>query len=743
MIITVFKNIWDVSEPMYTDVLAVFKRIKDGGSKELIDQIRKEKDSEAQNNLKKRLPSILFSGKFSQRRTEYLLEHSGLICLDIDGVENKDIPKISDKLQNDPFTFGSFISPRGVGFKIIIKIPAKRESHKGLFNALEKHYNEILIDYKIDQSSKDVSRVCYESYDPDIYHNPDSEIWLEVLEELVHETKISDFDAIITNLQTWIDRKDNYVKGNRNNYLSTFAYAACRYGIPEHNMRDYLESRFSDFPGDELKTLLKSCYNAENFGTQRFTKGELSGNVSFKVDESKQVTEFWSINDKGRVKINTKQLLHFIEAYGYGIYRQKEDVKSWDFVLIKNMIVDIVDVLDIKKDVLEYVDRNAPGPVFDELQMKNRYFEKTFLNALRVIKVEQIKDTKDKCFIFFEGFYYEITAKTINKCDYIDLEGMHIWRSQLCRKTITEISDRNHDFGQFIYRAMGSDDRYISACTALGYGIHTYKKQRLAKLIYACDANDSELDGLMAGGSGKNLYQKALGYVRSVVEIDGKDFDKRDKFKFQTIRDDTQIVIIDDFESDVKELFTKITGGFTVEKKQLHKKVISFEDSPKIFVSSNHAPKGFSDSYARRLHILEFSNHYNYTHTPTDDFGEKDFFSDDWDQDDYNCLYTFLFNCVQSYLRDGIKNLEYKDLKNKQLIKNVGRDFAEYWLAEDVPNLSEFQDGRKLKEEYCAVVQKEMTDQGFYRKMRTICKIYGWKYESNGVGNNRKIRVIK
>lgn len=773
MIVSVFKNIRNTTEPIHIEAVAIFKRIKEGSSKVLIEKIRKEEDEDKQSELKGKLPSICFSGKFSKRLAECLLEHSGLICLDIDEIKPRDMAKIFKIIKGSDYTFACFISPRNSGFKIIVKIPAKREDHKALFLALEKHFNPLLaefislkknekiVDKKpvkidesqgdflrvcIDKSGKDVGRVCYESHDPKLYYNEDSNTWIEIQEEVTTEVKIQDANAVISNLQVWIDKKEHYGKGSRNSFLCTFAYASCRYGVPEQTMKDYLESRYPDFPAGELKSVLRSCYKAEDFASVEFTAQELEiRNSVVDVVETKQVTNFWRVLDSGRVKIHTKRFLNFIEAYGYGIYRQKDDVKTWDFVLIKNMIVDIVDIIDIKKDVLSYVDKHAPGAVFDELQMKNRYFEKSFLNALKIVDVQQIKDQSDKSFIFFDGFYYEITATTKKRCDYIDLEGVHIWRSQLCKETITEIVENtdDHDFDSFVYRAMADDDRYLSACTALGYGIHTYKKQRLAKLIYACDASESELDGLMAGGSGKNLWQKALSYVRSVVEIDGKDFDKRDKFKFQTIRDDTQIVIIDDYESDVKELFTKITGGFAVEKKALHKKVIGFEESPKLFVSSNQAPKGFSDSYARRLHILEFSNHYNHLHTPSDDFGDKDFFSEDWNQHDYNCLYSFLFNCVQLYLRDGIKDLEYTNLKTKQLIKNVGRDFAEYWEDKDAPDLGDWQNGRQMREGYEMVIQGEITDQSFYSKLRKLCKIHNWKYESTGVGANRKIRVTK
>jgi len=166
MKVTVFKNIWETSEPLYVDVLDIFKRIKDGGSDDLINQIRTEKDKDLQDKLKMRLPSILFCGRFSQRKAECFLEHSGLICLDIDGVSNKDMDRISGILKDEPHTFGAFISPRGNGFKVIVQIAPDQQNHQGLFTALEKHYNKLLVDYTIDTSGKDISRVCYESFDP-------------------------------------------------------------------------------------------------------------------------------------------------------------------------------------------------------------------------------------------------------------------------------------------------------------------------------------------------------------------------------------------------------------------------------------------------------------------------------------------------------------------------------------------------------------------------------------------------
>ena len=55
-------------------------RIKDGKSKELIKQIRKEKDKKVRQELKKNLPAICFSGTFKKRADDSILEQLPLCC---------------------------------------------------------------------------------------------------------------------------------------------------------------------------------------------------------------------------------------------------------------------------------------------------------------------------------------------------------------------------------------------------------------------------------------------------------------------------------------------------------------------------------------------------------------------------------------------------------------------------------------------------------------------------------------
>jgi len=747
--VTIFKNIFDKYDPHYQDVISIFRRIKDGKSKDLIESIRSEKDKDKRQNLKKRLPSICFCGKFSQRGEKYLLEHSGLICLDVDEVRPNDMAKIRETIENDSYTHGCFISPSGNGFKIIIQMIPDKSEHKGVFLALEQYYNELIRPYKIDKSGKDVSRVCYESYDPRIYQNPDSDVWDTVLTEEVVKKSIEDENKTIELLQTWIDKQETYVEGNRNNYLSKFLYALCRYGVSDTTAKEYLSGKFPGLPAKDLAAMAKSCYSKGDFGTEEFTETQFQTyerNKKVEVKTNESIVDFWNLNDKGRVKIDTKRFLEFVEGKGFGIYQHPESVNTWEFVRKYNMIVDVVSTKDIKKVVLDHVVKHAPEPVYDELQMKNRYFERTFLNALPEINVQQVRDTPDKCYIFFEKFYYEITKDSKTKKDYVDLEGVHIWRKQICKREIETLYEfaeyKDFDFSTFLFRAMGKDElKYKAACTTLGYAIHTHKKQRLTKLVYACDNSAGELDGLLMGGSGKNLYQQCLEYVRSVTYIGGKDLDKRDRFKFQNVNQDTQLVIIDDYEGDMKDLFTRITGHFEIEKKGMDKISLPFSESPKMLVSSNKSPKGYSDSYSRRLQLLEFSDYYNEKRTPSDEFGDRDFFGEEWNQKDFDNLYSFLFDCVQLYFKEGLVKTETGDLKTKQLISNTRREFFEYWTYSCEDDMNEFQNGRAIYEDYKTQMEHhDCTIQEFYAMCRKMCKLYAWRWIDKGVGKEKTIK---
>jgi hypothetical protein len=123
--------------------------------------------------LKKKLPAILLSGRFKQRSNGALIQHSGLICADQDDLGSEALKAVRPKLLTSPYLWALFRSPTGKGLKAIFRVPADPLKHLASFRAVEEHVRD-LTGIQIDQSCKDLARLCFVSYDPDCYFNPDA-----------------------------------------------------------------------------------------------------------------------------------------------------------------------------------------------------------------------------------------------------------------------------------------------------------------------------------------------------------------------------------------------------------------------------------------------------------------------------------------------------------------------------------------------------------------------------------------
>ena len=109
----------------------------------------------------------MFNGTFGERKDDGLIKHSGLLVADFDNYPDAETMQAErERLKADKHTALLFTSPSGKGLKVVIRIiPTDKAGHIRAFNAYQSY-----IDSKyFDVSSKNVSRVCYMSHDPDIY----------------------------------------------------------------------------------------------------------------------------------------------------------------------------------------------------------------------------------------------------------------------------------------------------------------------------------------------------------------------------------------------------------------------------------------------------------------------------------------------------------------------------------------------------------------------------------------------
>ena len=143
------------------------------------------------------LPAVTFSGTFpkGKRKAQHLIQHTGCVVLDIDGLLPSQIPDLLAELAQDPRVLLAFISPSGTGIKVVVRvdpIPQNDLEHKGAYQACLETFADLAEEYsfEIDTSGKDCSRLCYMVYDPLAIFNAnatvikwDKEAWLKAEKE--------------------------------------------------------------------------------------------------------------------------------------------------------------------------------------------------------------------------------------------------------------------------------------------------------------------------------------------------------------------------------------------------------------------------------------------------------------------------------------------------------------------------------------------------------------------------------
>lgn len=249
----------------------ILNRIKTGSSEQMVNRYRLT----ANPQLKKQLPAIMFSGQFTKRNSESITRHSGFICLDFDKFpDSETLTMWKDNLEGDNYTYCVFLSPSAAGLKCIVKIPPNVEKHKLYFNALKNHYDCQYFDIQC----SDVSRICFESYDPYLTINHSSTVWTKELGFVTPVVRIpslrdlEDHDKTVGNLLKWWNRKFGLYSGARNANVFKLCAAFNDYGVD----KDYalnIVSQFQqeDFNITEIETILKSAYKkVDKFGTLKF-----------------------------------------------------------------------------------------------------------------------------------------------------------------------------------------------------------------------------------------------------------------------------------------------------------------------------------------------------------------------------------------------------------------------------------------------------------------------------------------
>lgn len=179
IIVSKFKN---YKNPIPEKNVNLLEYLKDDTYKNIVEHIRGLDDKEEIKRFKAKLPAITISGLFATRHKTGLIEHSGYMCIDIDGGHNlhiTDFSAVRDELRKSVNVFYASLSVSGKGVFCIIPIKDK-DKHVEHFEALRVVFESLGI--IIDKNCKDVTRLRGYSYDENSYLNEDAVVFNQVLE---------------------------------------------------------------------------------------------------------------------------------------------------------------------------------------------------------------------------------------------------------------------------------------------------------------------------------------------------------------------------------------------------------------------------------------------------------------------------------------------------------------------------------------------------------------------------------
>lgn len=359
MVVSIFKNFNEVVENQ--KIIEVLNDIKTGKYINVITYLRKslaESKMDAYERAKKSLPAFTPSASFKGgRKLEFVTQYTQIVVLDIDKLTKEQLTNAKALAQETPYTYSAFISPSGNGLKIFVRVNSSQENHKEAFIALQKFYEEFL-SLPIDKSGKDVTRLCFVSYDTDLYLNENATVYPVISTEDLSpyfnqeqgaepepptiasngfstEKFSNDYLATYEHCVRFTEKKESYVNGNRNNFVHLLACNLNRKGVPLPMAMGYILSDYN-YDAKEVATTVNSAYN----NTYEHNKSTLSISPNGEISEqSKSIKSSEDDTDEEEEKPSfidrLETFLNYRYSFRYNVVSGKLEYKATKATLWK------------------------------------------------------------------------------------------------------------------------------------------------------------------------------------------------------------------------------------------------------------------------------------------------------------------------------------------------------------------------------------------------------------------------
>ena len=650
-------------------------------------------------NLPAFCPSALLSTRDNKKQpADKIKQLTGLLHVDVDNYQGYlyqgYLNELKKRLAGDKYIHLAFISPSGRGIKIFTRVQYNNESVKNQIDEFNLYINEFITyiesKYNVtcDKSARDITRLCFLSYDKDLIYNANSDYFtLAINYNYAIDTKkigalepIKDSSAVLHYIYDQIaSERGAFIDGNRNNFTFYFAIKTALAGIDINEAINYIPEA-NGFNKREIQRTFDSAYKmVQNRGDIGKYSKWYNNQVNGKKKISKKIATNIKDNDKTDFFINVLN--------DYNLYKTYINDKVYGVHIKDNNIIKLIEI----SDTIEYLARIIKDmEISKKVGDFSKKDDKSLLCFLQTKEITFLKNTPTSLYFCFLNCIVNITDNGAKVIDYKELpSGVYVNEDDIIKHNfntikltsdIQEIDNYYKDFNFYKFHRDISGDRLADLLYAIGFMLFNADLPDLRKILFITDERSlMSKDDDKAGGVGKSLLINSISkfynynkdyQTNAVVIKTAKNWDIEDSFAFTGINIFTKLIAIEDIAKNFRfeRLYNVATEGIAINEK--YKKVfyLSVERGYRVAITTNFIEPDPDESSVRRRLLLVLKNEFNSKYTPYTKYNEN-FFSD-WNGDKWNVFYN-LYLCYSLYF-----------MQNKT--RAIGRGYEIYQNAADI-----------------------------------------------------------
>lgn len=391
--------------------------------------------------------------------------------------------------------------------------------------------------------------------------------------------------------------------------------------------------------------------------------------------------EFWTISDRGVYKIVTTKFDQFCEN-NFGFYKIRYNGEEASYVLETNNILKPLIQFDrVAELAIKWLDDSKiPDKEFVKEALRNqceKIFSKGNLMGKTVQDFKFMEDSADVKYFCIGGNFVKIYKDKIESVPVASTD-IKVFEHEYKTEKFELITDSDViekcQVARF-FQLIGGEN-YEAFKRAIGYLCHKHFVHDETMLVFF---TEDSFDGRSNGGTGKGLIAQLIANFTTVFDVDGKNDNKNDAFRFDGFEKGTKLIHFEDVQKNfsIENLYNMVTKGITINAKNQPK----FKElGIKLFASGNYGVNDDgSPSSKRRLLTLPLTGYFRELGPKpiVKEFGNAFIYG--WSDEEKNLYYNFMIKCIQEYLAGGLIIPQSENQVRKSLENTSNAGFVEWF----------------------------------------------------------------